>query len=313
MHGESPKVDVGGATTATAGIVCVIYYISSGVETGWASPKTLPVLCVGIVLLILFVIIERRISYPIMPFHIWKQGAFTTSFVLIFTLQAAFQGYLYFSTLIFQEVMGYGILKTSLSYLVHGLVSVVVYSTLGKFLPRLSLKPVIAVGFLSMGGSALMFAFVTSTSTYWVLPFISLIMNVFGLALVVLPAQITALRDAADDDQGVVGAVYNVGLQIGAPFGLAILTVISGKLNGTDSSPGPHRIYGYKYGLIGDAVFALVGFILTLVFLPNVKPTNVTDAFLEEGGVSASEVSSRAEMDDVADQSGNTEEIKKKE
>ncbi|KAF9194415.1 hypothetical protein BGZ50_006331 [Haplosporangium sp. Z 11] len=289
LHGESPKVDVGGAVTATGGIVCVIYYISSGVETGWASAQTLPVLCVGIVLLGIFIMLEKRISYPIMPFHIWKHRAFTVSFILIFTMQAAFQGFLYYSTLIFQEVLGYSIMRTSLSYLVHGLSAIVVYSVMGRFLPRLPLKPIIAAGFVFLGCSALMFAFVTSTSVYWILPFLALIVNVFGLGFVMLPVQITALRDAADDDQGIVGAIYNVGLQIGAPFGLAILTVISGKLNGEiKAAPGPERMHGYKYALIGDMVLAVLGFVLTVFFLPHVKPTKVQKPLsLEEGGFPA--------------------------
>ncbi|KAI1318770.1 hypothetical protein EDD11_005841 [Mortierella claussenii] len=311
LHGESPKIDVGGAITATTGIVCVIYYISSGVETGWASPKTLPVLCVGIVLLAAFIWLERRISYPIMPFHIWRHRAFSTSFVLIFMMQASFQGFLYYSTLIFQEVMGYAIMKTSLSFLVHGLSGIVVYSILGKFLPRLALKPFIAFGFLLLACSALMFAFVTPTSVYWGLPFLAMIVNVFGLGLVMLPAQITALRDASDDDQGVVGAIYNVGLQIGAPFGLAILTVISGKLN--DPTPGPARMHGYKYALIGDAAFAILGLALTLIFLPNVKPavatSDKTTSSLEEGGVPANDQDTIAESDVKSDEQYCSQEL----
>ncbi|KAF9897117.1 hypothetical protein BX616_006159 [Lobosporangium transversale] len=288
LHGESPKIDVGGAFTATA-----------GVEAGWASPQTLPMLFIGLVLLTIFIMIERRISYPIMPFHIWKHRAFSTSFVVVFIMQAAFQGFLYYSTLIFQEVLQYSIMKTSLSYLAHGLSAIIIYSILGKFLPRLPLKPFMLIGFFFLGGSALMFAFVTDASSYWVLPFLAMIANVFGLGLIMLPAQITALRDASDDDQGVVGAIYNVGLQIGSPFGLAILTVISGKLN--SGVHGPARMHGYKYALVGVVVFALLGFIVTLIFLPHVKPAvdnkEKTLESLEEGGISAVEQDNITETD----------------
>ncbi|KAF9122933.1 hypothetical protein BGW39_009391 [Mortierella sp. 14UC] len=293
LHGENPKIDFGGSFTATGGIVCVIYYISAGVETGWANVQTLPVLFVGLVLLAIFVFIEKKISYPIMPFHVWKHRAFSISFGLIFIMQAVFQGYLYFTTLTFQEVLGYSIMRTSLSYLVHGLTAMVFYSILGKVLPRLPLKPIIALGFVFLAVSSLMFAFVTENSSYWVLPFISLICNVLGLGMVMLPAQITALRDASDDDQGVVGAIYNVGLQIGAPFGLAILTVISGKLNGDHKGErviGPANMHGYKYALLGDVGLAVLGFVLTLIFLPSVKPTkaeNKVPASLEEAGVAS--------------------------
>ncbi|KAG0055215.1 hypothetical protein BGZ83_009270 [Gryganskiella cystojenkinii] len=273
LHGVSPKIDVGGAITATGGIVCVIYYISSGVETGWANVKTLPVLVVGLALLIAFFFLERRISYPIMPFHIWKHRAFSVSFALIFIMQASFQGFLYYSTLIFQEVLGYSIMRTSLSYLVHGLTAIVFYSVLGKFLPKMPLKYCMMLGFLLLATSALLFAFVTHESSYWILPFLSLIVNVLGLGLVMLPAQITALRDAADDDQGVVGAIYNVGLQIGAPFGLAILTVISGKINGDNPNlTGLMKMHGYKQALFGDMAFGILGFIVTMFLLPHSKP-----------------------------------------
>ncbi|KAG0098412.1 hypothetical protein BGZ93_000190 [Podila epicladia] len=308
MHGVNPKVDIGGSITATGGIVCVIYYISAGVETGWASPKTLPVLFVGLVLLAAFFMIEKRISYPIMPFHIWRHKAFSASFAIIFVMQASFQGFLYYSTLIFQEVLGYPIMRTSLSYLVHGLTAIVVYSILGRFLPRLPLKPFICFGFIFLAGSSLLFAFVTPTSTYWVLPFLGLITNVFGLGFVMLPAQITALRDAADDDQGVVGAIYNVGLQIGAPFGLAILTVISGNVNGHDPNiTGAQKMEGYKWALIGDAAFGALGLILTLVFLPHVKPgmaSKAEDRAVEEGGVAAVEaIGDKAEIESVGGKS----------
>ncbi|KAF9438099.1 hypothetical protein BGZ76_009792 [Entomortierella beljakovae] len=309
LHGVSPKIDFGGSFTVTGGLVCVIYYISSGVEVGWASVQTLPVLCAGIVLLGTFIMIEKKISYPIMPFHIWKHRAFSTSFVLIFIMQAAFQGYLYYSTLIFQEILGYPIMKTSLSYLVHGLSGIVVYSILGNFLPRLPLKPIIALGFICLACSGLMFAFVTPTTSYWTLPFFAMIVNVFGLGLVMLPAQITALKDASDDDQGVVGAIYNVGLQIGAPFGLAILTVISGKLNGEE--PGPERMHGYKYALFGDVGFALLGLVLTIIFLPNVRANNdPAPTSLEEGGVAAvtDEKDSMTEMTSSIENNGEQKE-----
>ncbi|KAG0247610.1 hypothetical protein BG011_001177, partial [Mortierella polycephala] len=39
---EKLKVDFLGAFTATFGITGIVYYLSTGVEDGWASPKTLP-------------------------------------------------------------------------------------------------------------------------------------------------------------------------------------------------------------------------------------------------------------------------------
>ncbi|KAF9367603.1 hypothetical protein BGX21_007215, partial [Mortierella sp. AD011] len=57
---EKPKIDYLGAITATVGVTGIVYYISTGVEYGWASPKTLPVLIVGLFLVVSFIYIESK-------------------------------------------------------------------------------------------------------------------------------------------------------------------------------------------------------------------------------------------------------------
>jgi len=49
-------------------------------------------------------------------------------------------------------------------------------------------------------------------------------------------------------------------------------------------------MHGYKYALIGVAAFGLLGFVLTILLLPHVKPIKATTkmAVLEEGGLPAS-------------------------
>jgi hypothetical protein len=74
--------------------------------------------------------------------------------------------------------------------------------------------------------------------------------------------------------------------------------VISGKLN--TGIEGAGKMHGYKYALIGDAAIGLLGLLLTLVFLPHVKPTKAPKAAsLEEGGIAASEQDDNATETDV--------------
>ncbi|KAF9162005.1 hypothetical protein DFQ26_003959 [Actinomortierella ambigua] len=283
------KLDVGGAFLVTAGVICVIYYITSAEVEGWGSPRSLPVLAVGVLMLAGFLWLESRLSYAIMPFHIWKHRAFSSAVIVTFVMQAQFQGFLYYSTLIFQKVLGYDIMKTALSYLVHGLTAIVAYSLMGKYLPRLSLKPFMLMGFFLIGLSSLLFAFVTPTTNYWTLPFIGLIVNVIGLGFTMMPGQIAALGDAANEDQGVVGSIYNLALQIGSPFGLALLTVISQTVTGSETGKTPEQLMnGYQKALFGDTGLAVLGFLLTLVLLPNIRPkTAAVDLLVEETDLEA--------------------------
>ncbi|KAG0046224.1 hypothetical protein BGZ90_008234, partial [Linnemannia elongata] len=86
---------------------------------------------------------------------------------------------------------------------------------------------------------------------------------------------ITAVRDAENKDQGLVGALYNTGLQLGAPFGLAILNVIAISTNGNIEGAvrgGPALAKGFHNAFYAMVAMGLFGFLLSLVILPWDKP-----------------------------------------
>ncbi|KAF9971313.1 hypothetical protein BGZ73_005755 [Actinomortierella ambigua] len=269
-----PVIDYPGAITITASIVLLVYYISAGVDEGFADKKTLPTLIAGLLLLGLFLYTETKVSNPIMPFRVWKSRYFPVSFVLTFIGMAQFQGILFYVTLIFQEVYGWNAIKTAVGFLVHSVLAVVVFTVLGRVLPRFPFKPFIVMAFIFRSATAVMFAFVDKDTSYWALPFPALIIHVFGLGFSMLPLQVTALKDAANEDQGIVGALYSAALQMGAPFGLAIFNIISAATNGTDPSvTGPVLMAGYKHALFAVAAFGGVALIVALIFVPYDKPS----------------------------------------
>ncbi|KAF9100528.1 hypothetical protein BGX29_006502 [Mortierella sp. GBA35] len=276
---EKPKVDFLGATTATLGVTGIVYYISTGVEYGWASPKTLPVFVVALILVVSFVFIESRVQFPLMPLRIWKLRSFSTSVALAFVSMAKFQGIIYYANMTFQEVYQWTALKTALGFLVHSLLAVVVFTILGRTLPRLPLKPLILTGFLLRCVTALMFSFVNEHTSYWAIPFPALIIHIFGVGLSLLPIQITAVRDAENKDQGLVGALYNTGLQLGAPFGIAVLNVIAISTNNNSNGEvrgGPALMKGFRNAFYAMIAMGLFGFFLALVILPWDKPVRPT-------------------------------------
>ncbi|KAG0044279.1 hypothetical protein BGZ83_010480 [Gryganskiella cystojenkinii] len=304
------RIDIAGALTATTSMICIIYYISTGSGTGWASVQTLPVLAAGVVLLALFVWIELRwVANPIMPFRIWRLRNFTSAFIAILFLQGQFQGFCYFATLIFQNIFGYNSIQTALAFLAHSLFAIVAFTTLGKILPKFKrLKPFILSGFFFRCIAALMFAFVKPTNSYWSLPFCGLLIHVLGLGTSILPAQIIALKDAKNEDQGVVGALYSMGMQLGAPLGLAIVTAISENSVSFESTIGNKDLLleSYRNGLLGVVGLGVLGFIVSSFMLPHSVETPVADAVVAKAEIpeeeaAAVEAESEVEAELVAD------------
>ncbi|OAQ23290.1 MFS general substrate transporter [Linnemannia elongata AG-77] len=273
---EKPKVDFLGAITATLGVTGIVYYIATGVDYGWGSAKTIPIFVVALVLIGSFVLIESRVQTPLMPLRVWKVKSFTTSVVLAFVSMAKSQGSIYYANMVFQEVYQWNALQTALGFLVHALLAIVVFGALGRILPRMPLKPLIMAGFLLRCVTALMFSFVTEHTSYFALPFPAFIIHIFGIGLSHLPIQITAVRDAENEDQGLVGALYNTGLQLGAPFGIAILNVIVISTNGNAGADsvrgGPALMKGFRNAFYAMVAMGLFGFFLALVILPWDKP-----------------------------------------
>ncbi|KAI1315928.1 hypothetical protein EDD11_000178 [Mortierella claussenii] len=269
---DQPRIDVAGALTATSSLICIIYYISTGSAIGWASVQTLPVLAAGLVLLGIFIFLELRwVTHPIMPFRIWRLKDFSSAFVAVLFMQGQFQGFCYYATLIFQNVMGYNSLQTSLAFLAHSSAAVIAFTILGKILPKYRLKPFILTGFVFRCGAAIMFAFVTTTTSYWTLPFLGLMVHVAGVGISLLPAQITALKDAQNEDQGVVGALYSTGMQLGAPLGLAIVTAISeNSVSAKDQAESVDRLMeSYRNGLLGVVGLGILGLLVSAWLVPN--------------------------------------------
>ncbi|KAG9072025.1 hypothetical protein KI688_006247 [Linnemannia hyalina] len=140
------RIDFLGVSTFTIGIVCVIFYLSESPTSGWASAKTLTPFLIGLALLISFVFIEYKIDYPIMPLYIWKSRRLVASSLAIICVSAATNAMVYFSSLLFQNVLGYTPLKTSLTYIVHGVGAVVANIVVNKLLSKVRTKLIMLVG-----------------------------------------------------------------------------------------------------------------------------------------------------------------------
>ncbi|KAF9113239.1 hypothetical protein BGX27_001986 [Mortierella sp. AM989] len=300
---ERPKVDYIGATTSTLGVTSIVYYISAGVDYGWASPKTLPILFAGLLLIGAFIFAESRIQYPLMPLRLWKNRTFSISVALAFISLAMAQGLIYNVNMVFQEVYGWTAIQTTLGFLVHALLAAVVFGTLGRVLPRLPLKPLILVGFLLRSVASLMFALMNKHTSYWRIPFPALIVHILGIGVTFLPIQIIAVRDADNKDQGLVGAIYSTGMHLGGPFGIAILNVIAVSIN-TDTHGtlprGPALMNGYQGAFFGAITLGLIGIVITLVFLPWDKPNRPPQKLNQESQVIKDIEVGSAETIDVA-------------
>ncbi|KAF9907886.1 hypothetical protein EC991_010399 [Linnemannia zychae] len=268
------RIDYLGIIAFCGGIVCVIFYLTESPASGWASAKTLAPFVVGIALLIAFVFIEYKIDYPIMPLHIWRSRRLVASSLIVACVSAGLNALVYFSSMLFQNVLGYTPLKTSLTYIVHGVGGVLANILFTKVLTKVRTKIVMIIGWLFFIASGIVFAQVTTTSSYWSYPFGALLLNCIGMAPVWLCCQINSVADANDENQGVVGAVYIVAQQLGTPIGIAIANIAANSKNSL-TAIGAELLPGYRASFYAVTGMAGVGLVFTVLLAANSDPAKM--------------------------------------
>ena len=111
------RFDVFGALSATLGVGALVFGIINTVDAGWTSPATVTAVSAGVVLLIVFVLIERRAAQPIMPLRLFASRRRTGAYVARFLYLGAMIGFFFFTTQFLQEVLGFDPLQAGIGFL----------------------------------------------------------------------------------------------------------------------------------------------------------------------------------------------------
>ncbi|KAF9079993.1 hypothetical protein BGX27_005819, partial [Mortierella sp. AM989] len=209
-----------------------------------------------------------------MPLRIWRSRRLVASCVTIICVSASMNGMIFFSSLVLQNVLGYTPLNTSFAYIVHGVGATIAIIVLTKLVTMVRTKILMVTGWFFLIASGILWAQIKTSSSYWSIPFPSLILSFLGMAPVWLCCQINSVADANDEDQGVVGAVYNVSLQIGGPIGIAITNIIANTRN-SPTDIGAALLPGYHSAFYAVAIIAGVGLVMTTILANNSDPANM--------------------------------------
>ena len=232
------ELDLPGALSGTLGLVSIVYGLTRAGDPryGFGDTWTLAALTVGLVLLAGFVLIERRVQHPLLPFRILANRTRATSFVVMMLVPAAMFAMFYFLSQFVQNVMGFSPLKTGVAFLPFSLGIVVAATISSKLVERVDPRWLAGIG-TAMAGAAL-FGFsrlpyndsITSLSVDAhyatdILPYIVLMS--LGMGMTFVPMTLTAVHGVGVRDSGIGSGLLNTMQQIGGALGLATLSTVA--------------------------------------------------------------------------------------
>jgi EmrB/QacA subfamily drug resistance transporter len=233
---ESPRrpgrIDVAGAITGTGGIALLVYGLSKA-ATGpdgvshWGDAQVLASLAASVVLLVSFVLIERRSSRPLLPLRVLADRSRSGAYLIMLCIATGLFGLFFFLTLFMQNVLGYSAIRTGIAYLPFAVGVVVASALASQLVPRIGARPLIVAGAAMVAGGMFWFSRVTEHAGYAVHLLGPQLVSSLGLGLVFVPLALVALHNVAEQDSGVASSLLNAAQQIGGAIGLALLGTVA--------------------------------------------------------------------------------------
>jgi EmrB/QacA subfamily drug resistance transporter len=276
------RIDYPGAALVTAAIASLIFGLSNGQQHGFKSPETVAALALAVLLGVAFVLVELRVSAPMLPLAIFSAPSRRAAVAAMVMIGAVLAGYVYFVSLYLQRVHHWSPVSTGLA-LVPSTVTVVLMSTLGtrRLLARFSVRWVLLAGLACLGAGQLWLSRMSADSTYLGVVLPGLILTSLGIGLALPTASIAITSGVRREDQGLAGALFTTSQQTGAAVGLAVLATAAAAR--TAHAAGS-LVAGYQLSFLIAAGIMLVAVLLVSVQLRPRDSAHDADVHQPSGG-----------------------------
>lgn len=220
--------DITGALTSTAGMVLLVYGFIRAAQDGWRDALTLASFAGAVVLLVLFLLVEKRSRQPITPPHMFADRNRSGTYGIMLCLAAAIFGMFFFLTLFTQNVLDFSPLATGFAFLPVSAVIGIGAGLASRFLPVYGPKPFMVVGAIlaAAGLGWLTLADVHSTYAGSVLG--PILVFSMGMGMEFVSLTLMALSDVPTAETGAASGLLNATQQVGGSLGLSILVTVYG-------------------------------------------------------------------------------------
>lgn len=172
-----------------------------GLFTGWALA--------AIMALAVFVLLQKRISNPLVPLSLFKNRKYTACCIGIFCEQAGFSFVVVAASLYLQNVLHYSPLTSSLIFLFLTIIFGVIALIGGRWVDRKGLAlPTISGMIIMAAGSLWMADIVIHSSGMWICPALFIIGIGMGLAFIGLNSGV--VKTVSQEEIGIATSIFMV-------------------------------------------------------------------------------------------------------
>ncbi|WP_228498171.1 MFS transporter [Plantibacter sp. VKM Ac-2876] len=226
--GPRPKLDVPGTVLVSGALFSLVYGFANAETDGWDSPLSWAFLAAAAVLLVAFVLWQRRAAHPLLPLSIVLDRNRGAAFISVMIAGAGMFGIFLFVTYYLQASLGYSPQQTGFAFLPM-IAMLVLAAQLGTNLlvPRFGPKVMVPFG-MTLGAIGMLLLTRLDLDSSYVGNVMPALM-VLGFAMgSIMPASMqTATLGVDRAFAGVASATVNTSQQVGGSIGVALLNTLA--------------------------------------------------------------------------------------
>jgi len=228
--GRRHSLDLPGVLLSTGGLAALVYGLIEGQRYDWgtvAGPVSIgAILAAGAVLLVAFVVWERRHREPLVPLGLFRDRTFGIMVLLNVVVQFALQSMLLVNSINLQSVLGFTPVHSGLTGLPLTIALTALAPFAGRLTDRFGGKFVLMTGLfvyaVGIAGIALVASVHATSLTFAPV----LLVAGLGMGAIFAPLATMALRAAPPTLMGAASGVLNTGRQFGSTLGGSVVGAV---------------------------------------------------------------------------------------
>lgn len=219
-------IDWTGAVLVAAGMGASVIGFTQSAVWGWESPATWACLALGVVLLGVFVLVERRVAHPLVDLRIFSSRGFRIDSGSLFFAMAAFVPMSYFISMYAHVSLGLDASGANVLLLTYFAGYLIAAQIGGRIFDARGAKPTILLGCLVSAGGLMWWASQVSDLDDTWMSRLPIAVAGAGIGLMLGPASADAVSRAGHSSYGEVTGVNQTIRNYGAALSFAILGTI---------------------------------------------------------------------------------------
>lgn len=270
------KIDWTGALLVTLSLIILVYAMVTAETVGWLSLQTIGLLTLALVLLILFINVQKKVDAPLLPLSIFKAPNLTAGNIAMALMAASWIPLWFFLNLYLQQILQLNPFNSGLALLPMTIViMVIMVGFTGKLVAKFGFKKNLVAGFISLLLSLILFCLVPANGNYWIHVLPASLLGALGMSLAYIPGTMASMSGAKPEETGLASGIVNTSYQVGSAIGLALISVIAAAFTKMNTAEGINETIalnnGFQMAFLSAAVICAVGTLIAVLKIKQPK------------------------------------------